>query len=77
MALRLSEGLGLSARMELLDYTLPPAFSDLKLDKGPRGGCGDDIAPKRLCSVVGWHLTYFPGAWMTLEDMQRQRATGP
>ena len=60
LALRLSEGLGRSARIELLDYTLPPAFSDLKLDKGSRGCGADDLAPKRLRSVVGRHLAYFP-----------------
>lgn len=72
-----SECLSRCCVVELLNYTLPPAVGDLKLDEGSRSRCGNDLAPKFLCSVVGWHLAYFPRARVTLKDMQRQGATGP
>ena len=77
MALRLSEGLGRSGLMKLLNYAFPPAFSDLKLDEGSGGCCSNDLTPERLRSVVGWHLADFPWTWMTLEDVQRQGSTCP
>ncbi len=60
--------------MELLHHALPPALRNLNLHEGSLGCCGDDPTPERLRCEIGWHLTYFPRAWVTVENIQRQCA---
>ena len=63
--------------MELLYHALPPPLSYLNLDENSSSCRGNDLAPEGLRRNVGWHLTYFPRAWVIEKDMQRQGAADP
>jgi hypothetical protein len=67
-----SDSGGHSGYVELLHYTLPPTFCDLKLIELPFSDGGDDLSPERPCCNVLLHLAYFPRPRMTAEHMSRK-----
>ena len=73
MALRLNDGLGRRAHIELLDHALPPTFRDLNFNIVAASLRTYYPPPEGLGSNIGWHLPDLPGAWMTPQRMQCQR----